>query len=655
MRKNPTLPLVFASLLLGLYAPGASAADDALELFAGTDGRTQVQTGGRTLGALDVACFDKAWRGAGALAEKGDGPDEQTHLIRMRTPFGAVFKGSIRMAAEGEAAAASLKLTPDKPAELNSLHIAGEFPVANCLGGSWKTDSAEGAFPENLDPDKIHLFGNKAKFLELTLAGGANVRFEFPQPTSVLIQDNRKWSRDFVIRLILAGEGDNGQTYQAGKEYELAFRIASRGGVKLTHDKPLVLVANEEWKPLKTDLRIEPGSALDFSELGFLDAPAGKHGWIQTNAQGQFVFEKRPDKPVRFYGVNFCFSANYMTHEQSDELAERLARLGYNAIRIHHYEGELCQGQPLSTTFNPEKLDQLDYLLAACFKRGIYATTDLYVSRPIKKSELGLPGDGNEGRFKELAHIHGGAFANWKLFSKNLLEHVNPYTRRSWAEEPGLAWICMLNEDNLANHINTLLEIPEWVRAWNAWLAARYETREKLNAAWEGKLKDGQDPAQGNVEMLGNIHSRGDPRQKRSRGPPRRIQPPQLRAHEAVRARRAGLQGAVDRLQRLDQPGRRRVDARALRLRGRPLLHRSPAVHRAGLATAQPLPEHQPHRRRGARRSRQRLRAALRQAVHDHRVQLLRTGALPRRRRDPHRRARRAAGLGRALALRVLA
>ena len=46
---------------------------------------------------------------------------------------------------------------------------------------------------------------------------------------------------------------------------------------------------------------------------------------------------------MRFYGVNLCFSAHYITHEQADRLAERLARLGYNAVRLHHYEGELTE------------------------------------------------------------------------------------------------------------------------------------------------------------------------------------------------------------------------------------------------------------------------------------------------------------------------
>ena len=161
------------------------------------------------------------------------------------------------------------------------------------------------------------------------------------------------------------------------------FSLAATDGVSVEHDMPVTIVAGKDWIPLPVELDIVPGSALDFSALGLQDAPAGKHGWLKANEDGTFFFERQPDKPVRFYGVNFCFSAHYITHEQSDRLADRLVRLGYNAVRVHHYEGELTEPQRERTRLNPQKLDQLDYLVAACIRRGIYVTTDLFVSRPV--------------------------------------------------------------------------------------------------------------------------------------------------------------------------------------------------------------------------------------------------------------------------------
>ena len=65
------------------------------------------------------------------------------------------------------------------------------------------------------------------------------------------------------------------------------------------------IVANKDWQPFKYSLDVEKNSALDMSFL--TDAPAGKYGWVKAK-DGHFVFEKKPNTPVRFYGANLCFS-----------------------------------------------------------------------------------------------------------------------------------------------------------------------------------------------------------------------------------------------------------------------------------------------------------------------------------------------------------
>lgn len=266
---------------------------------------------------------------------------------------------------------------------------------------------------------------------------------------------------------------------------------------------PVVITAGPEWVPLKAELEIEPGSALDFSTLGFVDAPAGKHGRVIAGADGQFAFADSPTIARRFYGVNLCFGAQYLGKEEADRLAERLVRLGYNALRIHHYEGELTQGQSPTTRLNPEKLDRLDYLLAALIRQGIYLTTDLYVSRSVPYREIGIDRDGPipMDTFKILVPVHAGAFENWKQFTRALLDHVNPYTKRRYAEEPGLAWLAMINEGNFGNFFKDLQTIPEWTQAWNRWLANRYSDRAALAAAWGTELKTAENPADQTVAL----------------------------------------------------------------------------------------------------------------------------------------------------------
>lgn len=128
-------------------------------------------------------------------------------------------------------------------------------------------------------------------------------------------------------------------------------------------------------RPFVYDRSVEPGSALDFSFL--LDAPAGKYGFV-TVRDGHFVFEKN-GAPVRFHGGNLTFETCYPDREEAGILAERLARIGYNAVRLHHFDYKLCAGN--GPGVNPEALDRLEYLVHACKQRGIYITFDLYTAR----------------------------------------------------------------------------------------------------------------------------------------------------------------------------------------------------------------------------------------------------------------------------------
>ena len=108
--------------------------------------------------------------------------------------------------------------------------------------------------------------------------------------------------------------------------------------------------------------------------------------------------------------------------------------------------------------------------------------------------------------FKTLAVIHDQAYENWKTFSRNLLTHVNPYTGRAYKDDPGLAWLSLINEGSLGNFLSLAREIPDFRKAWNAWLAQRYPDRAALAQEWGQLLRDDEDPGQGTVRLEGNIY-----------------------------------------------------------------------------------------------------------------------------------------------------
>lgn len=497
------------SLMATLLSAAGFAGDAAkLDGLVSLSGVLHLKSGKRDFCAFNIGLFGKGWQMADATAGSLKATAGNKHSFKIKVPSGPLVNGTVAITEENGAAKCEYEYVPAADVELNSLHVSADFPTSVLARGKWTADGQTGEFPAQFK--EAHLATGKLSTLKLEPPGSGALTLAFAAPTQVLLQDNRQWGGEsFCVRI--GAQNEAGSTYKKGVAVKLSFTLSAPGGVAVSHDSVTTIVAGPEWIPLNLELDIEPGSALDFSNLGLQDPPAGKHGRVICRPDGQFAFEKTPDKPQRFYGVNFCFSAHYITHEQADKLAERLQRLGYNAIRYHHYEGELISKQKDSTTPNPEKLDQLDYLLAACAKRGIYNTTDLFVSRPVPWKDCGIdkPGNVEMDTYKIMVPVVPGAWENWKAFAKALLTHENPHSKLRHADDPALAWLSMINEGMYGNFVDRVKSIPQWNTAWNAWLAKHYPSRDKLAEAWGKDLKENEDPAQGTAGFPGSLWGGG--------------------------------------------------------------------------------------------------------------------------------------------------
>ncbi len=247
---------------------------------------------------------------------------------------------------------------------------------------------------------------------------------------------------------------------------------------------PLTISAGKNWAPLAHSVAIEPGGVFDFSFLNAGMIPAGVHGPLATTSDGHFEYANRPGRRVRFWGVNLVTGAQYLDKTNADLLAERLARSGYNAVRLHHFDLGLMQPGKPSWDLDTEKLDQLEYLFAALKKQGIHLNIDLFSLRGFSKEELqrfGLDPAMNRGdsrpRFKALIPISDAAFDSWARFARALLLHRNPYTGRTWAEDPALIGICPVNEDTLSEIF--LDRYPEIRRRYDALFDAWKKTADQ--------------------------------------------------------------------------------------------------------------------------------------------------------------------------------
>lgn len=222
-----------------------------------------------------------------------------------------------------------------------------------------------------------------------------------------------------------------------------------------------------------------------------IDKPAGRNGPV-TVRDGHFF---NGTSRLKFWGVNMAFAANFPTHAQADAIARRLARFGVNAVRFHHMDNQPFPSGIFADTsleaLSPEALDRLDYFLAALKAQGIYANINLHVSRPYHHYHRAP--DGKDGpRVDKLVDLFDPELiAAQKKYASDLLGHVNAYTKSRYADEPAVAMVEINNENSLFmwDARATLAALPapyadELKRQWNAWLAARYGTREKLRAAW---------------------------------------------------------------------------------------------------------------------------------------------------------------------------
>jgi len=235
--------------------------------------------------------------------------------------------------------------------------------------------------------------------------------------------------------------------------------LGERKIVLNTVSNPVYFVADNHFVALEFDRAVADGSPLDFSR--YADAPAGKYGPVTVSKEGTFVFRDKPGKRIRFFGPNLVFSANYLSKQEADKFADYAAKMGYNSVRFHHYESML-QDQKAndSLTFNAENWDKLNYLFAKLKEKGIYICIDLYASRVMKNGdniEEYKKFTGQE--MKGLIPISPSAMANYKAFARKLLTTKNPYTGLTWAEDPALYALNLVNENPLVAVWNDFPEI----------------------------------------------------------------------------------------------------------------------------------------------------------------------------------------------------
>lgn len=249
-------------------------------------------------------------------------------------------------------------------------------------------------------------------------------------------------------------------------------------------------------------------SETEVSLSRYLHKPAGRYGHVSIGPDGHFYVG---GQRIRFLGVSVCASSAFPTRSEAEAIAARLAKFGINIVRFHHMDAfwvrfNIFQG-PGTRRLNPVALDRLDYFIAKLKENGIYVNLNLLVSRRLTAAD-GLPPEIEKVDWKDQQAL--GFFVNevrqlHKEYARQLLLHRNPYTNTTYAEEPAVAFVEIMNEQGLIHSWlgGVLDRLPEvFLRRlrdkWNRWLLAKYGSTEAIERVWGGG------PARLGEEVLGN-------------------------------------------------------------------------------------------------------------------------------------------------------
>lgn len=231
---------------------------------------------------------------------------------------------------------------------------------------------------------------------------------------------------------------------------------------------------------------------------GWQPADAGADGRVEVTPEGHYAIN---GQRIRFLGVNIAASDAFPATALAEGHAARLARFGFNAVRLHHLEAPWDKAHVLvdypsgsSRKISPERLDRLQYFVAQLAAHGIYADLNLLVSREFQPSD-GLGPEIAQMGWKDqhiLGFFNGTALDLHKEYATQVLSAPNPYRGgRSFAQDPAVAFVEIMNENGLLQkwHEGVLDKMPQVYRAqlrdrWNQWLRQQYDGTQSMLAAW---------------------------------------------------------------------------------------------------------------------------------------------------------------------------
>lgn len=220
--------------------------------------------------------------------------------------------------------------------------------------------------------------------------------------------------------------------------------------------------------------------------------PAGQNGFISP--QGDH-FVDGEGKRIRFIGTQCGMTGCFPSHEQADRLVKEFTRYGINIVRMHYVSHRTPKnGYPVLDSFiEPIQLEKFDYFISKLKEQGIYVYFQLNIARKFGEVN-GIVNARQLPKYKNgVDNLNERMIELQKMFHKEILEHVNPYTGIAYKDEPCISMMEIANENSILHswfsktHQFPSLVQPyksEFVAEWNEFLVEKYGNTENLKKAW---------------------------------------------------------------------------------------------------------------------------------------------------------------------------
>lgn len=259
------------------------------------------------------------------------------------------------------------------------------------------------------------------------------------------------------------------------------------------------------WYEFRPDNSTAPS---DISMQDWLDKPAGRHGRI-TRKDSRLIYN---GKPVKLWGLNLCFATCAPDKALAERRAAFYAKYGINTVRLHKFaDGSGWAGilsADSAAEYDPAGLDRMDYQVAKFKQAGIYTALSAHFGTlklgPADRRDVPyLEEFGSfDGRRNRVSAPHSAFFYSPELQNLqirqivNLLRHRNPHTKLTYAEDPAICAIEVINEQSILFYttMGPLQKSPTIRKTVGGrfcdWLRKKYGSQDGLVKAWGAKSLD---------------------------------------------------------------------------------------------------------------------------------------------------------------------